>query len=208
MDNTQIKGTNLKQEASREIKQSARELAEKREKLKKITKRALWLFVAAGIAYLLVTWIVGQFPKGPDYSRSFHILGREHISPGSPRPEYNSDPPTSGPHHPNPADVSFYSKELPDEQLVHNLEHGHVWISYRSDLSQEVVDKLKGFAGGSVIVTMRLRNDSDIALAAWGRLDKFNLESGPFPAQRIKDFILRYQNRGPENPNLPSHFRQ
>ena len=52
-------------------------------------------------------------------------------------------------------------------------------------------------------------NDTDIALAAWGRLDKFNLENNNFNKdnlnqikQRIKDFILRYENKGPEKENL------
>jgi hypothetical protein len=52
-------------------------------------------------------------------------------------------------------------------------------------------------------------NDTDIALAAWCRLDKFNLENNNFNKdnlnqikQRIKDFILRYENKGPEKENL------
>lgn len=94
-------------------------------------------------------------------------------------------------------------KELPDEQVVHNLEHGHVWISYKPDLSSEAVKVLRGFAGGTTIVTPRSANDFDVALAAWGRLDKFNLENGQIDEQRIKDFISRYQNKGPENVNIP-----
>jgi len=41
---------------------------------------------------------------------------------------------------------------------------------------------------------------------AWGRVDSFNLadstsslqEGGILPEERVKDFILRYINRGPE----------
>ncbi|MBI4127746.1 MAG: DUF3105 domain-containing protein [Parcubacteria group bacterium] len=167
----------------------------------------LWfvgLSVFIGGGWLLVT---KSNPKGSDHSRAIPILGREHIQNGTVFEGYNSNPPTSGPHYPQPANAGFYDKELPDEQLVHNLEHGHVWIAYRPSLSQEVVGAIRKFAGGNVIVTPRSKNDADIALAAWGRLDAFNLEEGKIDTQRIRDFILRYRSRGPENISLSPHSR-
>lgn len=114
---------------------------------------------------------------------------------------YNSNPPTSGPHYPEAAKEGFYDYELPDEQLVHNLEHGDIWISYKNGLDQKIIDKLKEFAGRKIIITMRSKNDKDIALAAWRRLDKFNLKGNSITKEelkRISDFIKRYKNRGPE----------
>ena len=49
-----------------------------------------------------------------------------------------------------------------------------------------------------MVVTSRALNDTDIALAAWGRLDAFNLADGVLDEVRVKDFITRYVNRGPE----------
>ena len=156
------------------------------------------LAVIIGGGWLLVR---ATGPKGTDYSQAYPILGRNHVADGS-TVSYNSNPPTSGDHYAGAAPVRFYDKELPDEQLVHNLEHGHVWIAYKPNLSGEIIDILKDFGGGNVIVTSRLKNGTDIALAAWGRLDKFNIE-GSIDGQRIKNFISRYQNRGPENVNIP-----
>ena len=45
----------------------------------------------------------------------------------------NSSPPTSGPHWRHAADPGFYGTELPDEELVHNLEHGQIVVSYNPD---------------------------------------------------------------------------
>lgn len=173
---------------------------------KKTLKKAIYwiagLAIVFGGGWLLIR---ANSPKGPDYSSAIPVLGRNHIADGT-YASYNSNPPTSGPHYPNPAPIRFYDSALPDEQVVHNLEHGNVWISYKPDLSPEIIKVLKGFAGGNTIVTPRPANDFDIALAAWGRLDKFNAEKSHIDKQRVKDFIIRYQNQGPEKVSAQSHF--
>ena len=176
---------------------------------KKLIKKILYWFLGLILILAVIFWTIDQLPKGRDFSQPVEIIGRDHIPNGVKFNNYNSNPPTSGPHYTDPAPARFYDKELPDEQVVHNLEHGHIWISYRPDIHPEIIKILKNFAGGRVIVTKRSQNDTDIALAAWGRLDKFNLEKNNFTPQdlnrikqRIKDFILRYQNKGPENENL------
>ena len=156
---------------------------------------ALW-FVGA--------WLVASFsPKGPDFSVAVPILGREHITPGTSYSNYNSNPPSSGAHYPQDAPTGFYTNALPDEQLVHNLEHGQIWISYQPDLPALALAGLQKLTGDFVIITPRSENDTDIALTAWGRQDKFNLESDGLDIQRVSDFILRYQNLGPERLNAP-----
>jgi len=176
---------------------------------KRLIKKILYLLFGAFLLFVIIFWIRNQFPKSKDFSQPVEIIGRDHIAYGVKFNNYNSNPPTSGPHYEDPAPVKFYDQELPDEQLVHNLEHGDVWISYKPDIPPAIIEILKDFAGGKVIVTKRFKNDTDIALAAWGRLDKFNLENNNFNKdnlnqikQRIKDFILRYENKGPEKENL------
>lgn len=164
----------------------------------------LGLAVVVGGVWLLVR---ASSPKGPDYSQAIPLLGRNHIADGT-HASYNSNPPTSGDHYAVPAPAQFYDKELTDEQLVHNLEHGHVWIAYKPELSAEIIKVLKSFAGNNIIITPRDANDFDIALVAWGRLDKFNATNGHIDTQRIKDFIIRYQNQGPENISSQIHLSQ
>lgn len=192
-------GQNLTKTERRAQKIAAREQEAKFSSLKKVFKKAFfWLLglsIVIGGTWLIISSFV---TKGADYSVAIAVLGREHIQEGTPFAGYNSNPPTSGPHYPNPAPIRFYDRALPDEQVVHNLEHGNVWISYKPNLSKEIIKILKGFSGGNTIVTPRSANDFDIALAAWGRLDKFNAENGRIDKQRIKDFIIRYQNKGPE----------
>jgi len=185
-----------------------REAEARKIRRKKVFKKiSLWIMglaVLIGGGWLLVST---AGPKGTDYSQGIFVLGRDHITDGTTYTSYNSNPPTSGPHYANPASARFYDKELPDEQLVHNLEHGHIWIAYKPGLSKDVIGILKDFSGRNVIVTPRSKNDTDIALAAWGRLDQFNVEPSGIDKQRIKDFISRYQNKGPESISVQGHLR-
>lgn len=127
----------------------------------------------------------------------FDVVSREHIASGTPGSGYNSDPPTSGPHWPAPVKNGVYDNELADEQLIHNLEHGHVWVLYRPDVSDEVKNRLKEIVEGDnwkVVMAPRAKNDTAIALVAWGRLLKMDEPD----YEKVKDFINTYRNRGPE----------
>lgn len=124
--------------------------------------------------------------------------GREHIGPGHTH-EYNSNPPTSGWHFSQPAEWGIYDKELPDEVLIHNIEHGGIWISYRPGIPDDIKKTLGGFYerfGRKIIVTPRAANDADIALAAWNRLEKFSVVE--LTDERVRAFIKAFRNKGPE----------
>lgn len=179
-------------------KHETREARFRRANLKKWGKRGIWIAAAAVLVWLVMTGVENSRPQGSDLSQAIEIQGQAHIAVGAPHEPYNSDPPTSGPHYASPARSGFYPEGLPDEQLVHNLEHGEIWISYRPGVPEVVVERLSKYPSIFVIVTAREANDTDIALAAWGRLDKFDLHAGELDEQRINDFILRYRDQGPE----------
>ncbi len=140
-------------------------------------------------------------PLSQDFSREVSFEGSEHISNGI-RVEYKSNPPASGTHWPTWLSDGVYNKEKPDEAVVHSLEHGRVWVSYRPSILEETKKELEKLLKGQsvVILTPRERNETDIALAAWQRLDTFNLnDDGSFDKNRILDFIERYRLKGPES---------
>ncbi len=66
--------------------------------------------------------------------------GNGHIAPGEAHAPYDTRPATSGPHwftdrttlapYGAPARWGVYTEPLPDEVLVHNLEHGGVGLHY------------------------------------------------------------------------------
>ncbi len=123
--------------------------------------------------------------------------GREHILPGAFHPPYNSNPPTSGWHFPQPASWGYYNAELPDELLVHNLEHGGIWLSYQRADDAEVVNQLVALTQrypSKVIVTLRPKNDSRLVVAAWTHLMRLD----HYDQSAIVNFIRRFRDQGPE----------
>ena len=139
-------------------------------------------------------------PTGPDYSKNMPYEGAQHVEEGT-KVTYQSNPPTSGSHWQDPLLDGIYDTEKPDEAIVHSLEHGRIWISYQPSLPQSAIDQLKRIASeeNRVILTVRSANDTHITLAAWQRLDAFNLgDDGIVEEQRILDFIKRYRDKGPE----------
>jgi hypothetical protein len=123
--------------------------------------------------------------------------GRAHVAPGEPHPAYNSNPPASGWHYAGTAPWGFHNAELPDELLIHNLEHGGIWITYKDDQDAAVVDPLVALAREfprKLVVTHRPTNDSRLAVAAWGRLMKLDR----YDRGVIVDFYNRFKNKGPE----------
>lgn len=188
-------------------KADIREEKRKKAKLKNITQRvvkyALWGLVLAVIVYGIVLMVRSAEPDGEDYSTAHTIQGRQHIAQGASHPEYNSNPPSSGWHYASPARTGFYTSPLPDEQVIHNLEHGDIWIAYHPSIDQAALEVLESYAGRYVVVSPREANDGDISLVAWGRVDTFDVDGGAVDETRIRDFIKRYDNRGPEKVRTP-----
>ena len=161
------------------------------------------LLTVVFIALVLIDGLSRQPPSLnldniPDNSVAYPVQGQDHVQPGDGHPAYNSNPPTSGWHYPQDAPLGVYTDPLADETLVHNLEHGHIWLSYRDADGQDALNLLREIQSRypqHVIVTARPQNDSRIAAAAWGRL--LTLEE--LDADQLYAFVLRHRNRAPEN---------
>ena len=187
-----------------EQKKLEREKKERQKNLGRLQKRLMkWLLfvfgavaIAAGIFFLIST----SKSTAQDFSQTMADEGNKHVPEGT-HITYKSNPPTSGDHWPIPLFPKVYDVEKPDSAIVHSLEHGRVWVSYKPSVSEQTKQSLKNLLKGQsgVILTPRAADDTDIALAAWGHLDTFNVPAdGTFPKDRILNFIERYLNRGPE----------
>lgn len=156
---------------------------------------------------LLVAAIVGGFvylirhkesiPKDLMKGTAYAIVSREHIAIGASHDPYNSNPPSSGPHYLQPADFGFYATPIPDEQAVHNLEHGGIWITYKG-VDDRTVEQLKALSRqypNSVLISPRESNDHPLSLVSWGYVQ--HLES--YDGSAINDFIGTNVGHGPED---------
>jgi hypothetical protein len=128
----------------------------------------------------------------------FDDQGGTHIQLGRPHPAYNSDPPTSGWHTPQTANWGAFRNAIPDQIIVHNLEHGGIWISYSDPKDTTLVEKLETLTAryrSKVILTPRSGNDAPIVVAAWTRLMKLDT----YDEEKIVRFIDAFKNKGPES---------
>lgn len=126
--------------------------------------------------------------------------GREHVPEGQ-RVEYNSNPPTSGPHYATWATWGIYAEAPEDEKLVHNLEHGGIVIYYDpAQIEGQTLDQLKNQVrrlsrqNPRIILTPRDEFEGAIALTAWQYLLRLN----DYDADAIDQFYQTHIARGPE----------
>ncbi|MBI3671615.1 DUF3105 domain-containing protein [Candidatus Azambacteria bacterium] len=126
---------------------------------------------------------------------SFSIQGAEHIPVGTSHPEYNSNPPTSGWHYAEEAEWGAHQEELPDERLIHNLEHGGIWIAYKGidDATKTALEKIAR-SHSKVVVEPRSKNDAPIAVSSWGKQQKFQI----LDESALLNFIKANSNKSPE----------
>ena len=111
-----------------------------------------------------------------------------------------SNPPSYGPHHravrgvvPRPA--GLYETVQSDADIVHNLEHGHVWLAYDPQtITAADLVRLGGIAADGLIITPRPANGDPVALVSWGRL----LVMPQLDVQAVRDFVRLNRGHAPE----------
>lgn len=123
------------------------------------------------------------------------ILDSPHISEAAAEfVDYNSQPPTSGPHYPFVAATGVYDQPIDDGLTVHALEHGHVAVQYATDLPDDQVRDLvrlvKSYGSGVILAPYPALEDG-IALTAWGRIELIDA----FHEERIGEFVDALQGR-------------
>lgn len=166
------------------------------------------LFGAAAIVLVLIAavWInsarSGLSPALAQRVETFPSEGAAHVPTGT-KVTYRTDPPTSGPHYASPAPPGFYERALPDEVLVHNLEHGHVIIHYTpGTLTQEEDDYITTLTlsytnpWAAVVAVPREGMEHRFILTAWRKM----LRLDSLDKELVDGFIDAFIGRGPENP--------
>ena len=117
-------------------------------------------------------------------------------------------PPTSGHHWPKWAKCGFYEDALPDELVVHNMEHGNIVISYNLVKREDINALKKSFSDVSLSKLWGVARfygeipEGQISLSTWGVTDSFtNVD-----ASRIRKFFEVYHGAlGPENAPCNDH---
>lgn len=146
----------------------------------------------------------GTSGTGAAVGEQIALLAAIHIPEGDSYDRYNSSPPTSGRHWGTGwARCGIYDNEddVPDERIVHNMEHGQVIISY--NLTDETeIERLENIAKDlpSRRRQMIMRpytgiTPGEVAITSWGWLDRFD----GVQEDRIREFYDAHVNNGLES---------
>jgi Protein of unknown function (DUF3105) len=116
------------------------------------------------------------------------------------KPSYPTTPPTRGPHNAIWQNCGFYTKPVADENAVHSLEHGAVWITYLDTADAATRSTLATLAKSNnyVLITPYAANPAPIVLTAWGR----QLRVDTITDSRVARFIATYARTGPTTPEV------
>jgi hypothetical protein len=120
--------------------------------------------------------------------RQYHELDPTHVAPGE-EVDYPQSPPVGGNHAPMWLECGVYDQELPEEYVVHDLEHGAIWITYRGDdLDSGDIERLAGHLPDNGLMSPYDGQDAPVVITAWGRQLELTGPRDP----RIPLFIAEY----------------
>jgi hypothetical protein len=131
--------------------------------------------------------------------------------------KYSITPPVGGPHNPIWMNAGVYTKPVPTERAVHNLEHGAVWITYNPNLPAADVKKLTAFVTRQTLIpeaaqSVGINNDanrymdlspwatntlpSPIVISAWGHQLRLTSPTDP----RLQKFVDTFRHNAKYSP--------
>jgi Protein of unknown function (DUF3105)/TIR domain len=131
----------------------------------------------------------------PDWYEVDPTLGNHRTG----RLTYPVDPPAGGLHNPVWQDCmgDVYPAEIPKERVMHSLEHGAVWVTYRPDLPPDQVERLAKRVRDVAYTLMSPYPglDRPISLQAWG----YQIKVDNAADHRIDEFLTALRrNAAPE----------
>jgi len=106
--------------------------------------------------------------------------------------KYDQIPPVGGDHNPKLLTCGIYDYPVPNENAVHSLEHGAVWITYDPALSSPEVERLRRMVAGHdhLILSPYPGLQAPVVASGWG----VQLALKGVDDPRLPRFIQKYEN--------------
>lgn len=125
--------------------------------------------------------------------KDYKVASANHVDA---KVTYAQKPGVGGDHNPVWLNCGIYEKPVPENNAVHSLEHGAVWVSY-DGVSDAELATLKQDVGDKTYMLLSPYPDqgAKIKLTAWG--EQLSVDSADDP--RIAAFVKKYR-QGPQTP--------
>lgn len=129
-------------------------------------------------------------------AQSYDGLARNHVDGTV---DYPQSPPVGGDHSPVWQNCGVYDQPVRNENAVHSMEHGAVWLAYDPELPADQVAVLAAFAVNQthVLVAPYQGLTNAVTAIAWGVQLALSSVTDP----RLAQFVEKYQE-GPQTPEL------
>ncbi len=170
------------------------------ERKRKRQRQQLITWIAIGVVLVAVIggavfWIISQGPKTDSNGIVTFIKQEQTHVTG--KVSFPQSPPIGGPHSPVWQNCGIYDQPVANENGVHALEHGAVWITYQPNLPQATVEQLRAQVRGKgyILLTPYTGLTSPVVASAWGIQLKLDSATDP----RLANFISTYR-QGPQTP--------
>ena len=167
------------------------ELARERERRERRRALLVWGAITAVVLVVVGALAVGLLQQASQKKAAAagvktYKVEADHVSEPV---KYEQDPPVGGPHNPVWLNCAVYDKEVPNENAVHSLEHGAVWITYDPALGSADVDKLSKQVPVDYGVLSPYPGLQDpVVASAWGK--QFRADGVDDPG--LRSFISKY----------------
>lgn len=151
--------------------------------------------VALAVLALIAPTVSGWFNRPSlDNVLTFNISGAQHVQGAV---AYPQTPPAGGNHSPVWQNCGFYDQPIRNENAVHSLEHGTVWITYQTELPAPQIEQIAQIARSQTYVLAGPYPDLPSPVIATGWANQLRLDSADDP--RLREFVRRFR----QGPNAP-----
>lgn len=104
--------------------------------------------------------------------------------------DYEQSPPAGGPHNAVWLNCGIYSEPVPNENAVHSLEHGAIWVTYDATaVTGDDLESLKAQMPSSYVILSPYEGlDSPVVMTGWN--NQLKLDS--VDDERIGEFFTEF----------------
>ncbi len=189
---------NLTVKQQRDVRRAQKVAALKREQAKEKRRRRMTVIIAglatAAVLALVVTFVVTSSTPKPDPDdisieglETFDNLTANHVDT---QVTYEQTPPAGGDHAGAWLNCGIYSEPVPNENAVHDLEHGAVWVTYNADeVSGSDLDTLRASVPDTYITLSPFPDlPAPVVASAWGAQVALDGVDDP----RLQQFIDKF----------------
>lgn len=168
------------------------------EKRNRIIGIVIGSVAAVGVLALVITAVItSSTPKAsPDAIKITGLQTYPNVVAGHVQEpvDYAQSPPAGGKHSPVWLNCGIYTEPVPNENAVHALEHGAIWVTYNPDrVSGGDLKTLQDAAPTTYLVLSPMPDlQAPVVISAWGNQVELDGVDDP----RLQDFVDKFWQDG------------